>query len=77
LDAGCDMALVCNNPAGVDELCQSFKRTVSPVMLARLARMHGRAEAPSIVALREDARYMDALHSISGLGEGTGDLPLV
>jgi len=61
LDAGCDMGLVCNNPAGVDELCASFKRAASPVTLARLARMHGRAEPLSMVALREDTRYMDAL----------------
>lgn len=76
LDAGCDMALVCNSPDRVDELCASLKRAASPVTLARLARMHGRAEARSIVALREDVRYHDALHSIAGIGQGTGDLPL-
>jgi beta-N-acetylhexosaminidase len=76
LDAGCDMALVCNNPSGVDELCRSFSRKVPPVALARLARVHGRPEAPSLVGLREDARYGDALRSISGLGHDTGDLPL-
>lgn len=76
LDAGCDMALVCNNPAGLDELCRSFRRAVPPVGLARLARMHGRPEAPSMVVLREDVRYRDALHSISGLGQHSGDLPL-
>ncbi len=76
LDAGCDMALVCNNPAGIDELCRDFRRTVPPVGLARLARMHGRAEAPSMTALREEARYHDALESISGLGHDSGELPL-
>lgn len=76
LDAGCDMALVCNSSSGLDELCHSFRRTVPPVGLARLARMHGRPEAPSMMALRGEARYRDALQSISGLGHDSGELPL-
>src|SRR5688572_11753085 len=42
LDAGCDMVLVCNDPASVDELYAELDRRMSAVALARLARLHGR-----------------------------------
>jgi beta-N-acetylhexosaminidase len=76
LDAGCDMVLVCNDPDAVDELYGRLSRTTPPVSLARLARLHGRAAADSMVKLREDARYAASLHAIAGLGEGSGELPL-
>ena len=47
-----------------------------PVGLARLARMHGRARAKSMVKLREEARYADALRAIAGIGAKEGELPL-
>jgi beta-N-acetylhexosaminidase len=76
LDAGCDMVLVCNDPAAVDELYGACARTLPAVALARLARLHGRPAVHSIVRLREDARYAAALHAVGGLGEGSGELPL-
>ena len=76
LTAGCDMVLVCNDPAAVDTLYGKFSRTMPAVGLARLARLHGRAAAESMVELREDARYVTALHAIAGLGERSGELPL-
>ena len=76
LDAGCDMLLVCNDPAAVDTLYGCFSRTMPAVGLARLARLHGRAAAESMVELREDARYVTALHAIAGLGQSSGELPL-
>jgi beta-N-acetylhexosaminidase len=75
-DAGCDMVLVCNDPAAVDELYGHSKHTLSALALARLARLHGRPAAVSMAHLREDARYADALHAISGLGRQSGELPL-
>jgi beta-N-acetylhexosaminidase len=74
--AGCDMALVCNDPDAVDRLYKDFQHTLSAVSLARLARMHGRADARSMVTLREDTRYAAALRAIAGLGEDSGQLPL-
>jgi beta-N-acetylhexosaminidase len=74
--AGCDMVLVCNDPEAVDRLYAGFDHALSAVTLARLARMHGRADAPGLVALREDARYAAALRAIAGLGEDSGRLPL-
>ena len=76
IDAGCDMVLVCNNPGAADELLANFDFSIPAISLARLARMHGRTNAESMVKLREDAQYVAALHSISGLGLKSGDLPL-
>ena len=76
LEAGCDMVLVCNDPAAVDTLYAEFDYPMPAVSLARLARLHGRAGAESMVKLREDARYVEALHAIAGLGQGSGELPL-
>jgi beta-N-acetylhexosaminidase len=70
------MVLICNHPAGVDELFSGYGHAMSPVSLARLARMHGRARAGNIVKLREDAHYAKALHAIAGIGMRDGELPL-
>jgi beta-N-acetylhexosaminidase len=75
-DAGCDMVLVCNDPAAVDELHAVFERQTPAVSLARLARLHGRPAAESMVKLREDSRYAASLRAIAGLGQESGDLPL-
>lgn len=76
LNAGCDMVLVCNDPQAVDELCAGFSYTMPAVALARLARLHGRPAPQSMVKLREDLHYADALRTIAGLGQDSGDLPL-
>lgn len=75
LRAGCDMVLVCNNPQSADELLAGLKYTMPATGLARLARIHGRAHAVDAVRLREDARYVAALHAISGLGVHSRELP--
>ena len=76
LGAGCDMVLVCNDPAAVDTLYGHFNYAMPAVGLARLARLHGRTGAESMVKLREDQRYVAALHAIAGLGQRSGELPL-
>ena len=76
LAAGCDMVLICNNPPCVDELFAGFSHAMSAVSLARIARMHGRAQAESLVKLREDPRYTKGLHAIGGIGLRDGELPL-
>jgi beta-N-acetylhexosaminidase len=74
--AGCDMVLVCNSSQSADELFSGFEYTMPAVGLARLARMHGRPHAETMVKLREDAQYANALHAISGIGMRDGELPL-
>jgi beta-N-acetylhexosaminidase len=76
LTAGCDMVLVCNDPEAVDTLYGSFTYAMPPVSLMRLARLHGRSGAESIVELREEARYAAARDAIAGLGNADGELPL-
>lgn len=76
LNAGCDMVLVCNNPAAADELLAGFDFSIPAITLARLARMHGRTGPESMVKLREEAQYVTALHAIAGLGLKSGELPL-
>jgi len=76
LDAGCDMVLICNNIAAVDELYGSFRYLMPAVSLARLGRMHGRPEPEDMIGLRENPRYTQALHAMSGIGAHDGELPL-
>jgi beta-N-acetylhexosaminidase len=76
LDAGCDMVLVCNNPTAADELLAALDRIASPMSLARLARLHGRAKAPTLTALKETEPYARAVHAIAGVGVGSAELPL-
>ena len=76
IDAGCDMVLVCNNPAAADELLAGMSRKPSPVSLARLSRLHGRSQAPTRVALRETEAYAKAVQAMAAIGVGSGDLNL-
>ena len=76
ITAGCDMVLVCNSPAAADELLEGLAAGPSPVTLARLARLHGRAQAPTLVALRETEAYAKAVHAVAAIGMGSGNLNL-
>jgi len=42
VNAGCDMALVCNNPAAAEKVLDNFGTYNEPVSSVRLVRMHGR-----------------------------------
>ena len=74
LDAGCDMVLVCNRPDAADELLGRLQREISPASLARLARLHGRASAPTLAALKATETYSKAVHGIGAVGLESGDL---
>ena len=76
LNAGCDMVLLCNDPARADELLAGLQWHISPLSLTRLLRMHGAAHPPSLVQLRESRRYVEALQATAGLGMENGNLPL-
>ena len=75
LRAGCDTVLVCNDAHAADRLLEGLEYAIPAVSLARLARMHGRHPAESMLKLREDSNYVTALHAISGIGLQSGDLP--
>ena len=76
LDAGCDMALVCNRPDLADEVLATLKVDWPAQSRARLARMHGHPHPPTMTALRETTRYTNALHHIAGLAMNSADLDL-
>ena len=76
LGAGCDMALICNNPRGTDELLDGLCYPTPAVSLARLARMHGRQRPQAMDALRADPRYARALDSVAAISRRDGELPL-
>ncbi len=76
LDAGCDMALVCNHPDLADEVLARLDVDWPAPSRARLARMHGHPHPPDMIALRESTRYAQALHRIAGLGLSSADLRL-
>jgi beta-N-acetylhexosaminidase len=74
LNAGCDMVLLCNQPNMADELLAKLKWQMSPMSLVRLARMHGKNPAPSLVKLRESIAFVDAVSRVSQVGLKAGDL---
>lgn len=77
LNAGCDMALVCNNPKSLDQLLAELEWDISAVSLARIAHMHGKWSHPvTMTDLRENADYVKAVQEISGIGICNLELPL-
>ncbi|HUL40545.1 MAG TPA: beta-N-acetylhexosaminidase [Burkholderiales bacterium] len=77
INAGCDMVLVCSNgSAAVDELLDELRFEMPPISMARLAQLHGRPHAASLLQLREDAYYAKAVHQVASVGLRSGDLAL-
>lgn len=75
LAAGCDMVLICNDPGAAIQLLEGLGYTLPAISLARLARMHGKPRAHSLVQLHEETRYVSAVHAIGEIGRGSADLP--
>ncbi len=76
LGAGCDMVLVCNDPASADELLCGLKWEMPALSMSRLARMHGRPHPKTWFQLREDVHYCDAVRQVAGVGVKDGELAL-
>lgn len=74
LTAGCDMVLLCNQPAMCDELLANLQWTISAQSLSRLARMHGHQPVLSLDSLRERADFVKAVQEVSIIGVEEGHL---
>jgi beta-N-acetylhexosaminidase len=74
LDAGCDMALVCNNCAAADAVLHGLRWQQSATNITRIARLHGHAHPLDMTALREQARYVDAVRRVVAIGQDDSDL---
>lgn len=68
LDAGCDMILVCNNPAGAGEVLDYLKEYSNPASQMRLVRMHGR-KGESRKCLHASARWKKAIAHLGAYEE--------
>jgi len=76
LEAGCDMVVVCNNPAGTHEVLETFRDHQDPVAQSRLARLHGRP-AQSFERLTKTPRWRSAVETAARLtAETTLDMDL-
>ncbi len=68
LAAGCDMVLVCNDPAGAVQVLETLKEYKDPVAQMRLLRMHGRHGA-SRDEMHLDPRWQAAVRMIGEYDE--------
>ena len=66
LDAGCDMALICNNPEAAKIILAGLKCETDPVLHARLARLHGRHPI-SMPELRAMPAWQQAVAALAEL----------
>lgn len=69
LNAGCDMALVCNRPDLADDLLSRLKWKSSRRSLARIERLMPKSSAPEWKTLQKQQAYLDALKSVQALHE--------
>jgi beta-glucosidase-like glycosyl hydrolase len=70
LQAGCDMALVCNRPDLADELLARLSHESDPASLARIDRLMPTAQAPDWQALQQQPAYRKALE-VTGTSSST------
>jgi beta-N-acetylhexosaminidase len=64
LNAGCDMALICNDPRAQDTLLEGLeRRPVAPTLARRLEKLRGRAISTS--ALKASANYLAASENLA------------
>ena len=69
LQAGCDMALVCNRPDLADELLVRLSHQSEPASVARIARLMPTVPAPDWQGLQQQPAYQKALESVRELHE--------
>jgi beta-N-acetylhexosaminidase len=69
LQAGCDMALVCNRPDLADELLVRLSHTSDLASRARITRLMPANQALDWQALQQQPAYRKALESVRDLNE--------
>ena len=69
LNAGCDMALVCNNPTAAAKVLDKLGDLDNPVSHVRLARMHGK-HFINRSELFKQQEWKQAVAIVEGLSEG-------
>jgi beta-N-acetylhexosaminidase len=74
LQAGCDMVLICNNRSGALQILHGLKSEPSPVLHARLARLHGRHPV-TWEALHHDSGWRQAVSAMRELEGDSLSLP--
>ncbi len=75
--AGCDMALVCNDPVAAEFLLRNLHHDMPAASRARLIQMHGKPNPPSLDKLHEFPAFRQALDEVSTIGVSSPELPLV
>lgn len=66
LAAGCDVALICNNRDGAQEILRGLRYESNPVLQARLARLHGR-HPQSMSQLQASPAWQQAVAALTDL----------
>ena len=69
LNAGCDMALVCNRPDLADDLLARLSWKASQRSIDRIGRLMPKSVAPDWKALQKQRAYAEALLSVQTLNE--------
>ena len=69
MQAGCDMALVCNRPDLADELLGRLRWKSKALSVARIQRLMSASAAPDWKALQRLPAYQQALASVRMLNE--------
>ena len=69
LNAGCDMALVCNRPDLADDLLSRLQWKSTRRSLARIERLMPKSSAPDWKTLQKQQAYLEALKSVQALHE--------
>lgn len=70
LAAGCDIALICNNPQGAAQVLDGLDEYDNPASHARLIRMHGRGPIDR-AQLQQQAEWHQAVARLNELNEDT------
>ena len=69
LGAGCDMVLVCNNPAAARQLLREWQPDLDPASASRLKALLPVVQAPGMAALHAQADYLEALKALEAVME--------